>query len=147
MKKVFEADNIVDFMKAKKEGETISYKELQDYTHYDLLNFFELQNFKKNTMTRVKNILIDYGIVIKAIRNEGYYILKSNQVQSYTYRTYIRNPLKQLQKSKKILENTNMKKLNNNESIKHALTLELNDELLKTNNTILVSDKYKNLND
>lgn len=145
MKRVFEAQNIADYFKTKKEGDAISYAELQKYTHYDLSNYIENQRFKKGTMLRVKNILIDNGIIIKAIANEGYYVLKSNQIQSYAYRTYIKRPLKQLEKSKRILESTNMKKLKQNEWEKHTLALELNNELLKTNNNILNSNKFKEL--
>ena len=145
MKKVFEADSIVDFFKTKNEGDTISYNELQTFTHYNLDDFIQLQNFKKNTMTRAKNMLIDLGIIIKAIQNEGYYILKSNQVQSYTYRTYIKKPIKQLERSKRILENTNKSKLNQFENAKHLLTLALNNDLLKENNNILNSKDYKDL--
>lgn len=146
LKKVFESDTIIDFFKTKKEGDSIPYNELQNFTHYDLKNFIDLQNFKKSTMSRVKNGLIEYGIIIKAIKNEGYYILKSNQVQSYTYRTYIKKPLKQLEKSKRILEHTNKSKLNQIENAKHLLTLALNNELLKQNNNILNSKDYKDLN-
>lgn len=143
MKKVFESHNIVEFFKTKKEGDSVSYKDLQQFTHYDLNDYVGLQNFKKNTMSTAKNNLIEYGIVVKAIQNEGYYILKSNQIQSYAYRTYVKKPLKQLERSKRILEKTNMKKLNNVEIAKHNLTLELNNELLNNNNSILNSTKYE----
>ena len=101
-KKVFESDSIIEYFKFKKQGEQINYDELQQFTHYDLKNVLEFHYFKTNTMRRVKEGLIDYGIIIKAIPNIGYYILKSNQVSSYTYRTYIKKPLKQLNKAERI---------------------------------------------
>lgn len=103
-KNAFEVEEIVNYIRNKKEGETITFKELQNYTSYDLNNEIQNYKFKVNIISRVKNELIEYGYVLRAVRNIGYYILKSNQIQSYTYRTYIKKPLKQFQKAEKNIE-------------------------------------------
>lgn len=144
-KKVFESDNIIEYFKFKKQGEQINYDELQQFTHYDLKNVLEFHYFKTNTMRRVKEGLIDYGIIIKAIPNIGYYILKSNQVSSYTYRTYIKKPLKQLNKAERILYCTETKSLTVGELGKYNLTVALNQDLMAANDKVLNSNKYKEL--
>lgn len=144
-KKVFESDNIIEYFKFKKQGEQINYDELQQFTHYDLKNVLEFHYFKTNTMRRVKEGLIDYGIIIKAIPNIGYYILKSNQVSSYTYRTYIKKPLKQLNKAERILNSTETKSLTVGELGKYNLTMALNQDLMAANDKVLNSNKYKEL--
>lgn len=144
-KKVFESDNIIEYFKFKKQGDQINYDELQQFTHYDLKNVIEFHYFKTNTMRRVKEGLIDYGIIIKAIPNIGYYILKSNQVSSYTYRTYIKRPLKQLNKAERILNSTETKSLTVGELGKYNLTMALNQDLMAANDKVLNSNKYKEL--
>lgn len=144
-KKVSESDNIIEYFKFKKQGEQINYDELQQFTHYDLKNVLEFHYFKTNTMRRVKEGLIDYGIIIKAIPNIGYYILKSNQVSSYTYRTYIKKPLKQLNKAERILNSTETKSLTVGELGKYNLTMALNQDLMAANDKVLNSNKYKEL--
>lgn len=144
-KKVFESDNIIEYFKFKKQGEQINYDELQQFTHYNLKDVLEFHYFKTNTMRRVKEGLIDYGIIIKAIPNIGYYILKSNQVSSYTYRTYIKKPLKQLNKAERILNNTETKSLTVGELGKYNLTMALNQDLMAANDKVLNSNKYKEL--
>ena len=144
-KKVFESDSIIEYFKFKKQGEQINYDELQQFTHYDLKNVLEFHYFKTNTMRRVKEGLIDYGIIIKAIPNIGYYILKSNQVSSYTYRTYIKKPLKQLNKAERILNSTETKSLTVGELGKYNLTIALNQDLMAANDKVLNSNKYKEL--
>ena len=145
MKKIYEVDNIVNLFKLKHQGNIITYKELQEYTHYNFSDYIDFDRFKKNTMAKAKNKLIEEGIIIKAIPNEGYYILKSNQIQSYTYRTYIRRPLKQFQKAEKILNNTIVNSLNAEELQKHKLTVDLNKQLINTNNEIINLKKFKDL--
>ena len=144
-KKVFEFENIINYFKTKKQGEQVTYDELQSFTHYNLQEPLEFFHFKNNTMRRAKEGLVDYGFIIKAIPEVGYYILKSNQIQSYTYRTYIKRPLKQLDKAKRILTNTNVDLLKYDELQKHELTMQLNSDLIKENSKILGLDKYKEL--
>ena len=67
----------------------------------------------------------------------GYYILKSNQIQSYTYRTYIRKPLKHLKKAERILTNTNTKTLKQNELLDYQLTVNLNEVLINATDNII----------
>ena len=144
-KKVFEFENITTYFRSKNEGEQVSYDELQSFTHYNLKDLLQFYHFKTNTMRRTKEKLVDYGIIIKAIPEIGYYILKSNQIQSYTYRTYIKKPLKQLDKAKRILDNTNVDSLKYDELQKHNLTIQLDQDLIHENSKILNSQKYQEL--
>ena len=110
MNKTFQVEEIEKYVKQKKYGDTITFSELQVLTDYNLKDKFESYKFKSNIMRKIKIRLLQYGIVLKSIRNLGYYILKPNQIQSYTYRTYIIRPLKHLEKAEMILINTKTEK-------------------------------------
>ena len=144
--KIQEIDKITNYILQKKYGNNITYQELQQFTNYNLNDEYESYKFKASTMGRVKNILIEYGYVLKAVKYMGYYILKPNQVQSYTYRTYIQKPLKHLKKAEIILTNTKTKTLRESELIKHQLTIELDKDLISATDNLVNSKRYKILN-
>lgn len=145
MNKTFQVEEIEKYVKQKKYGDTITFSELQVLTDYNLKDKFESYKFKSNIMRKIKIRLLQYGIVLKSIRNLGYYILKPNQIQSYTYRTYIIRPLKHLEKAEMILINTKTEKLNKNELEKHKQTLDLDISLLKISNNLIKDEKYQDL--
>jgi hypothetical protein len=138
---------IVKYILNKDFGETIKFEELQPYTKYNLLDETESYIFKSSIMSKVKNILIEYGYVLKSIRYVGYYLLKPNQIQSYTYRNYIKKPLKAFMKAECILSNTNTKRLETEELIRHQLTTELSRNLIDETNKIINSKEYINLDE
>lgn len=129
----------------KQFGDTIVFKDLQQFTDYDLNNEYENYKFKTTIMRFVKDELIQEGYILKSIRGVGYYILKQNQISSYTYRTYIKKPLKYLDKADTILKSTHTILLNKKEVEKHSLTQELNEELIGKNSEIINSKKYESL--
>lgn len=141
-----EIKDVINYIKSKEYGTTIEFMELQPFTTlFNLTDEYEQYQFKSCFMAIVKKELIQYGIVLKSIRNVGYYILKPNQISSYTYRTYIRKPLKAFERASYILENTDKNKLNTIEIEEYNLTTELNDRLINTNYEIIVEGKYSNL--
>lgn len=141
--KTFEKEKISKYFYSKNFGETITFDELQQFTHYNLKDEYESYVFKGSLMRKVKNELIENGYVLKSIRKIGYYILKPNQIQSYTYRTYIKRPLRQYEKAKVILDNTKKNNLNEKEFEKYKLTQELNQELIDKTNNLFNLEKYK----
>ena len=145
MNKSFQIDEVEKYIKKKNFGDIISFKDLQTLTKYNLDDKFENYKFKTNVMRPVKNRLIQSGIVIRSVRNIGYYILKPNQIQSYTYRTYIVKPLRHFEKAATILINSKVQNLDEVELEKHNLTLNLDTELMKVTNELIKSEKYNNL--
>lgn len=145
MNKSFQIDEVEKYIRQKNFGDIISFKDLQTLTKYNLDNKFENYKFKTNVMRPVKNRLIQSGIVIRSVRNIGYYILKPNQIQSYTYRTYIVKPLRHFEKAATILINSKVQNLDEVELEKHNLTLNLDTELMKVINELIKSEKYNNL--
>lgn len=143
--RIFQAEEIEKYIKQKNFGDTIKVNELQQFTNYNLEDKYEYYKFKSSLMRIVKNNLMQNGIVLKAIQNVGYYILKPNQIQSYTYRTYILRPLKTLEKAEIILTHSNTNQLNKQELDKHKLTLDLNIALIKQTNNLVIDEKYKKL--
>ena len=145
MNKIFQTEELEKFFKDKDFGQTITFEELQPLTQYNLDDKYELYKFKSSLMSKVKNRLIQKGIVLKSIKNIGYYILKPNQIQSYTYRTYIVKPLKHFEKAATILINSKTTELKEAELEKHNLTLNLDKELIETTNKLIKNKKYSNL--
>lgn len=136
---------IVDYINTKDYGTTIEFMELQPFTTYNLKEELEFYWFKINIITKVKKELIKYGKVLKSVKFIGYYILKPNQISSYTYRTYIRKPLKSFKRAQEILNVTDTAELNVIELEEYNLTNELNSTLIKSTKEILDSDKYLKL--
>lgn len=143
--RIFQVEEIETYIRQKNFGDTVKINELQQFTNYNLKDKYEYNKFKSSLMKIVKNNLIQKGIVLKAIQNVGYYILKPNQVQSYTYRTYIVKPLKHFEKAEIILSKTNKSLLNKQELDKHKLTQELNYDLLALTGKLIENEKYRNL--
>ena len=145
MNKSFQIDEAEKYIKQKNFGGTITFEELQTLTKYNLNDKFENYKFKSNVIRPVKSRLIHSGIVIRSVRNIGYYILKPNQIQSYTYRTYIVKPLKHFEKAATILINSQTTFLDESELEKHNLTLNLDTELMEVTNKLIKNKKYSNL--
>lgn len=143
--KQFEKEKIVKYFYTKNYGDIVKFEELQYLTHYNLSDEFESYKFKSSIMQKVKNELIENGYVIKSIRGIGYYILKQNQIQSYTYRTYIKKPLRHLKKAEIILNNTKTSLLNKKELEKHQLTNKLNKDLINITETLINAKEYEQI--
>ena len=143
--KQFEKEKIVKYFYTKNYGDIVKFEELQCLTYYNLSDEFESYKFKSSIMQKVKNELIENGYVIKSIRGIGYYILKQNQIQSYTYRTYIKKPLRHLKKAEIILNNTKTSLLNKKELEKHQLTNKLNKDLINITETLINAKEYEQI--
>lgn len=125
----------------KEYGETISYNELNQIFKEDLRDSYG-RNVLRRQMNIVKNELFNEGYVIRPIYHVGYYILKPNQVSSYTYRNYIVKPMNSFKKAKVILNNTEKKKLKGQEISEYALTYKLNEEIIHANTEIINLEEY-----
>lgn len=133
-----------NYILTKKYGDTITNEELNNILQEDLKDEYGKIRFRSQ-MNKVKDRLYKKGFVIRSIYNIGYYILKPNQVSSYTYRNFIVRPTNQYKKAKTILENLNNKNFNNFENLEFESTKSLNKKIIKTTNDLLNSNEYKNL--
>lgn len=136
--------DICEFIRAKNYGTIIYYT---DITRRIGLNI-ELEEHKKyfkRLMSKVKNILIDYSYILKSVGGKGYYILKPNQISSFTYRTYITKPQRAYEKAKRILERTDKKDFKKLDKEEYEDITKLNNELIEVSDyTIFNSNYYKN---
>lgn len=114
-------NNACEYILTKEYGSTLTFEELNKYFNLDLKDVYDNRQFKY-LMKKCKNILINYSYILRSVTNVGYYILKPNQISSYTYRTYMLKPLRAFDKAKRILEKTDRKEFNKNEIEEHALT-------------------------
>ena len=136
--------DICEFIRTKNYGTIIYYT---DITRRIGLNI-ELEEHKKyfkRLMSKVKNILIDYSYILKSVGGKGYYILKPNQISSFTYRTYITKPQRAYEKAKRILERTDKKDFKKLDKEEYEDITKLNNKLIEVSDyTIFNSNYYKN---
>lgn len=135
-------EKIKELILEKEYGETLTYEQLNSIIQEDLSDYYGRNVFKR-LMNKVKNELFEKGVVIRPVYNIGYYILKPNQVASYTYRNYIVKPLNSFKKARTILENTDRSKLKGQEITEHNICSRLNKAMDFASNELLNDDEYK----
>lgn len=134
----------IEYILSKQRGDTMSTETLANLLGYNIDDEKEYRKFK-STMLRVKNILIDYGYVIKSISGVGYYILKSKQIAGYCYHTYILKTERLLEKSDRILTHTDKTELNEIRTQEWNDVNKLNGDVYEAiDDAINVSDYWKN---
>lgn len=133
-------EKLYEFILSKNYGETITIEQINNILQENLNSDLGSKRFR-NQINKVKNKLYEKGYVIRSIYDIGYYILKPNQVSSYTYRNFIIKPTKQFNKARIIMKNTNTKDLNDDEYVELYNTIELNKEMIRTTNKVLKSEK------
>lgn len=125
----------------KNYGDTIPLEQLANLLKYNLDDETEKKRFK-NVMSKVRNILIDYGYVLKSITGVGYYILKPKHISSYCYRTYIDKTKTLLEKSEKILVHVDQKELSNIRKKEYSEMTELNQQLYGEIGLVVEGSEY-----
>lgn len=134
---------LVEYVTGLNYGETISFEKAASILHYNIEDEKELKKFR-STMARVKNILIDYGYILKTITNVGYYILKPKQISGYCYHTYIRRTENLLEKSSRILLHTETVNLSPARKEEHDNVRSLNAALINVIDTTIENSSYYN---
>lgn len=134
----------LEYILTRKHGETIPYVTLANILRFSLQDEHQEKIFKRR-MSKIKNILIDYGYVLKSVGGVGYYILKPNQISSFTFRNYIVKPQKAYEKAKRILNHVDTTKLNEISKEEHKYAQELAENIAETaENTIYNSNYWNN---
>jgi len=134
---------VIEYILNKKYGETISFDTLAHILHYNLEDEKENKKFK-TMMSRIKNILINYGYVLKSIAGVGYYILKPKQISGYCYHTYIRRTTNLLDKSSRILKYTDTSELSEIRKEEYDDIVNLNLDVTNAIDTTIESSSYYN---
>ena len=133
--------DIIEYIRTFNYGDLISYEVLARRIGLNI-EFEEHKKLFKRIMQKAKNILIDYSYVLKSVGGKGYYILKSNQISSYTYRNYIVKPLKSYEKAKRILKRTDKSSFSNLDSEEHTYITELNNQMIRVSEYTLENSNY-----
>lgn len=131
----------VEFILNKEYGTTIEFGKLAEIMHYNIEDEVEEKRFK-NTMARVKNILIDHGYILKTITGVGYYILKPKHISSYCYRTYVDRTKLLLEKSERILKHVDRTELSDVRKKEHTQMQDLNQQLYGEIGLIVEASDY-----
>lgn len=128
------AENFIKFViENKNYGDIIDLTDCAKILKFNIYDNIEYHRFK-NLMSQIKNILIDNGILLKYVRNKGYYIMKPKQIPNYVFRTYTLKTLRLMEKQDRILKNTKTRDLN-------EIRLKENKEIKILTNTIYTSIK------
>lgn len=134
-------EKVVTYILSKNYGDTIKNEELNQILEEDLNDEYGKIRFR-HQMDKAKNKLYEKGYVIRSIYGIGYYILKPNQISSYTYRNFILKPMKSYKKADTILNNINTKNLSDNRLEEKNNALNLNTLLQRTSNNIIKNSNY-----
>ena len=113
----------------------ISYKELERLTGIDR----ESGAFMY-VMGAVKNIVMNYGLVLICVADEGYKILAPNQVADYVVNRYLIKSVAMLDKGRTILHYVNRNDLTKTEREKADKIEAFIDELRKDNENKIMSE-------
>lgn len=142
----YNKQEVIQYILDKKYGDTLYNQDLAKMFGFNLEDAKENDRFHMQ-MGKIKNILIDYGYVLKTIIGVGYYILKPKQISGYCYHTYIRKTENLLGKSAKILVHTEISELSEIRKEEYNNICDLN---IDTSNAIATtienSSYYKNKN-
>lgn len=135
---------LVEYILDLEYGTIIEFSKCANILHYNIEDEKEKRKFR-STMCRVKNILIDYGYVLKSVTNIGYYILKPKQIGGYCYHTYMKRTENLLEKSSRILQHTETHRLSLDRKKEYNEVCDLNADLIGAiDNTIESSSYYAN---
>ena len=136
----------VTFILDKEYGSTIEFGKLAEIMRFNITDEVEERRFK-NVMSRVKNVLVDHGYILKTITGVGYYILKPKHISSYCYRTYIDKTKVLLEKSERILAHVDKTELSDIRKKEHSEMSDLNQQIYgKVGLIVEGSDYGKNRN-
>lgn len=128
------AEKFIKFViENKNYGDIIDLTDCAKMLKLNIYDNIEYHRFK-GLMSKIKNILIDNGILLKYVRNKGYYIMKPKQIPNYVFRTYTLRTLRLMEKQDRILKNTKTRDLT-------EIRLKENKEIKILTNTIYTSIK------
>ena len=131
----------VEYILDKGYDARIETAELAEIMRFSITNEQEERRFK-STMGRVKNILIDYGFILKTIVGVGYYVLKPKHISSYCYRTYIDRTKRLLEKSERILSHVDKTELSEIRKQEHQQMSDLNREIYGEIGLVVEGSEY-----
>ena len=133
----------LEYILEREHGETISYLTLSNILGFALQDERQEKIFKRR-MAKIKNILIDYGYILKSVGGVGYYILKPNQISSFTFRNYIVKPQRAYEKAQRILNHVDKTKLNDTGKEEHRYAKELAENIAEETDKIIYNSNYWN---
>jgi len=106
-----QVEDIVDkIITTKDYGEILSYEYLEALTGYERYDIgFTV------ILAMVKELLVEYGYVLKSIINEGYKILNPGEISEHVIQTHLKQSTNKLGKALRIMQYTNKSYLNKEE--------------------------------
>lgn len=140
----FYRDNIaecIEYILSKDYGTTFEKQELAKILRLNIELTKENDKFMEK-MCRIKNYLIEKGVVLKSIAGVGYYKLKPKQVSGYVYHKYTRRIDNMLAKGSKILNYTPKYDLSEIRKEEINNLMDLNTDLINNVDTTIENSEY-----
>ena len=131
----------IEFILSKNYGETLLHTELSKMLGYNIDDEGEEKKYK-STMGRIKNIILEYGYVLKSINGIGFYILKPTQITQHCYRTYVKRAGRMYDKSEYILEHTDKTQMSAERKEEIENMMEMNNDLIANIWETIKESKY-----
>ena len=120
---------IVEYILDKNYGDTIYHSDLSKILGFNIEIEKEKSKYK-TAMLRIKNIVLEYGYVLKSISGVGYCILKPSQISQHCYRTYVKRAGRLYDKSEYILEHTEQVDMNDDRKEEIQNLMAMNKQLI-----------------
>jgi hypothetical protein len=133
--------DVIEYILSLDYGTLIPFEKLSVPLGYNLEDEKEKRRFR-NTMSRIKNFLIEKGYVLRTITGKGYYIMKPKQISGYCYHTYICKMDKLLMKSERTLIHVDKSQLSQTRKTEHKEVKTLNSALRENTDTTIRSSNY-----
>lgn len=131
----------IEYILSQEYGSILPLEKLGKMLGYNIEDQEEKLKFKQS-MSRVRNFIIDYGYVLKSMGTLGFYILKPQQISGFCYHTYILKTTKLLDKSDRVLRHIDMAKLSEGRKEEKEAIHELNTEINKDINSLIDNSRY-----
>lgn len=131
----------VEYILKQEYGSTISDVELAKILNYNINDDNDWIRYKA-IMGRVKNILLQYGYVLKSISGVGYYILRPEQVANHCYKSYIKKASRIYDKSAYVLDRTDKTEMTAERLEEIKTLMELNKKLIDNVADTIKESKY-----
>ena len=104
-------ENVTEkILQQKKYGDIVSHEELEDWVGYERTDLMYL-----SILAPVKELLVEYGYVLRSVLNKGYKVLFPNEIAEEVIQKHLKQSTNKLNKAARIMQYTERDMLNKEE--------------------------------
>lgn len=137
-----QAEDVIEYILDNyKYGQTIPDSELAKILGYNITYTEQYKNYKV-FMTKIKNELIMFNYILKAISGVGYYILRPEHIVGHCYNTYVKASQRKLDKSLEVSGHIDKTELSDGRKEEITNFRELNGQLIDAMDQLINRSMY-----